>query len=334
MKILYIDNKLYGHNSDLHIKFFQHMEKFKYHSIYGYGENMHLYFKESSKPNLDNVSKDFDKLLKKVNPDIIITYNCNGSSYEMGLDNVAQFKWITPSLAVTDLPKFHVTTDYCRSGFKKDQAQWFSDVGYTASFFRHKVALEYPISISAFWLPFSVDKSLYEKNILKNVSRKRMKVGFLGAAHNSSKSLYANRIAAFDMFNSKGLLNTTEIVNEEKQGRQMLFGDSYVKFLTKNLFGLTCGGTCNFMTAKYFQIPAAYSMLICTETSGLEMFPKDTYITYKLDEMDKLYAEVIWHINNISVTNSKIKKLSDYVIQNHNHDVRISSFTKRIKKLI
>ena len=40
----------------------------------------------------------------------------------------------------------------------------------------------------------------------------------------------------------------------------------YIKFLTNNLFNLTCGGNCNYFTAKHFQIPAAYSMLVCADT--------------------------------------------------------------------
>lgn len=334
MKILYIDNRRYGHNADLHIKFFQYMDKQKYHSIYAYGDHMNLYFKKNFKPNKDKVGRDFDKVLKKVKPDFILSYNCNGSSYEIGLDNKAYFDWITPTLSRVDLPKFHITTDYCRSGFRKEQAQWFIDAGYTAAFFRHKVALEHPIDVPAFWLPFSVDRKLYQRNAQKNVSRKRPKVGFLGAAHNSSKKLYANRIAAFDMLNDKGLLEATPIVDKAKGTRQMLFGERYIRFWTRNMFGLTCGGTCQFMTAKYFQIPAAYSMLVCAPTKGLEIFPKDTYITYDRKNIEKLHEDIVWHINNYSITKLKIRTLHDYVMANHNHDIRIKRFTKRIKTLI
>jgi len=334
MKILYIDNRVYGHNSDLHIKFFQYMEKRKYHSIYAYGEHMPLYFKRSYVPKRDNVAKDFDKLLKKVRPDIILTYNCNGSSYEIGLDNVAQFKWIAPTLSKVDIPKFHITTDYCRSGFRKEQAKWFEDVNYTAAFFRHKVALDHPIEVPAFWLPFSVDRRLYQRNSQINVSRKKPKVGFLGAAHNSSKKLYANRIAAFDMLEEKDMLVTSAVTNPIKGTRKMYFGEQYVRFWTRNMFGLTCGGTCNFMTAKYFQIPAAYSMLVCSPTEGLEIFPKDTYITYDRKNIEQLHKDLIWHINNYSITKQKIRTLNNYVMLNHNHDIRIKRFTKRIKKLI
>ena len=252
----------------------------------------------------------------------------------MGLDNVAQFRWISPYLAKTDLPKFHITTDYCREGFNRKQSDWFTDVGYTASFFRHKESLKYPIDVPAYWLPFSIDDKLYKQNMISNMSRKNPKVGFIGAAHNSAKSLYSNRIAAFDMLQNKGLLETTKIINHGNKSRQMLFGSEYVKFLTKNLFDLTCGGTCNFMTAKYFQIPAAYSMLICTETNGIDILPKDTYITYNINNLDKLYTDVIWHINNYSITKDKIRELNEYVLTNHNHDIRIKKFTKRITKLI
>lgn len=334
MKILYIDNRRYGHNADLHIRFIQYMQNKGYHNIYAYGDNMKLYFKRAYVPNKNNLRKDFYNVLRKANPDIILTYNCNGSSYEIGYDNISLYKWIAPYLAKTDLPKFHITTDYCRSGFREEQAKWFEDIGYTAAFFRHKVALNHPINVPAFWLPFSIDQKIYKKNLKKNISRKEKRVGFIGAAHNSSHSLYAHRIAAFDFLDKKNLLAKTPIINQEKGTRAMYFNDEYVRFWTRHVFGLTCGGTCNFMTAKYFQIPAAYSMLICTKTEGLDLFPKNTYITYSKNNLEKLHSDIIWHLKNYSDTRNKIRILNEYVLQNHNHDARIKRFTKRINKLI
>jgi len=332
MRLLYIDLRKYGHNSDIHINFIRHLEKRRYFNIYGYGEHMHNYFEKSSIPNKKNPKKDLGNILKKFRPHYILSYNCNGSSYEMGFDNVAHFSWITEALSKIDIPKFHITTDYCRSGFRAEQAQWFSDINCTEALFRHKVALRHPIDVNASWFPFSLDKGLYKRNNLLKVEKKNPIVGFVGTAHNSSRTLYKNRIAAFDYLMNEKMLKTTDIVNPRKKRRRMLFGSKYVRFWTKNLFGLTCGGTCKFMVAKYFQIPAAYSMLICTQTSGLEIFPKDTYILYERKNMEKLKADIFYHIRDVKTTKHKIKTLHNYVIENHDHDTRARELIRIMKR--
>ena len=275
-----------------------------------------------------NVTKQLDRLTAKVKPDLILTYNCNGSSYEVGLDNVQRYEWIQDFMRKTSIPKFHVTTDYCRSGFKKSQGKWFEDLGYTAAFFRHKVALSHPLEIDGHWLPFSIDRSLYEKNIIKDIKAKNFKVGFLGAAHNSSKKLYAHRVAAMDYLNKRRLLKVSKITNRRKFTRELLFGKRYARFLTSNYFGLACGGTCNFMTAKYFQIPASYSMLVGVPTEGSEILPKDTFIPYSKDRKDlkRMQAEIYYHARNPDIMRDKIDLAHKYVMAKHNHDRRTKEF--------
>jgi|TARA_R110001583_G_scaffold16234_12_gene66307 hypothetical protein len=333
MRILYIDNRRYGHNADLHIDFISHISKKKYHRVIGFGRHLNKYLAESVIPSGHVLSNHLDKVLARYNPDLILTYNCNGSSYEIGQDNVNLYKWISKYLSRVDLPKFHVTTDYCRSGFRQDQADWFSDIGYSASFFRHKVALDYPLSVDKYWLPFSVNKDLYSENIDKNLKNKSEKVGFLGAAHNSSKKLYKNRISAINLLRKNDMLKITKVL-DAKYTRKMLFGDEYVRFWTNNLFGLTCGGTCNFMTAKYFQIPASYSMLVCTDTVGLDILPKDTYITYSKKNIQELIPKLLYHIDNKDITREKIDRLHNHVMKKHNHHTRILEMTEIFKKYV
>ena len=329
MKILYIDNRKYGHNSDIHVDFFVHMAK--EHYVTAYGTHLRNHFKNAILPD-KNANKELKILEDKIKPDCIVTYNCNGSSYEVKLDNVNIYKWCANYLKSTDVPKIHITTDYCRSGFRQEQADWFSEYKYKAAFFRHKVSLEHPLDIPKYWFPFSVDRKLYEKNSIP-LEQKEKKVGFIGAAHNSAKDLYAHRISAINYLLEKNKLNITQVTNKEKFERKMLFKDEYVKFLTKNLFGLTCGGTCNFMTAKYFQIPAANSLLIGTNTQGLEIFPKDTYITYDKNNLDKLYREILEHESDLLKTKQKIFTLNQYVLDNHNHSKRADEMISIIKGL-
>lgn len=332
-KILYIDNRAYGHNADLHVDFIRYMNDNKYYNIFGYGNYMKKYFQNNLVPS-KNISKDFSVILKKFKPDIMLTYNRNGSSYEVGLDNINLYSWLSEEIYKLDIPKFHITTDYCRSGFRKSQADWFDDLGYTAALFRHKVSTKYPLNIDKYWFPFSVNSKLYSMNINKNISKKEKKVSFLGAAHNSAKSLYSNRIAAIDYLMNKKILKISKVTNKKTFDREILLGDKYIKFITSSMFGLTCGGTCDYMTAKYFQIPAAYSMLICTETDGLDLFPKDTYIIYNKDNLESMYSEILFHLKNKNIYKNKIDTLHNYVIKNHNHDKRISFFINIINKYI
>jgi hypothetical protein len=86
-----------------------------------------------------------------------------------------------------------------------------------------------------------------------------------------------------------------------------------------------------YFTAKYIQIPASLSMLVCTNTNGLEIFPPDTYLLYDINKLDLLYSNILEHNKYIDLTISKIKKLNSYVLQNHNHDIRSQEFIRVIK---
>jgi hypothetical protein len=333
MRILYIDNRRYGHNADLHIDFISFLHKNKYDRIIPYGDNLKRHFKDAISINRRGVSKQLNKIIAKYKPHAILTYNCNGSSYEVGLDNISLYKWVSDALSKVDIPKFHITTDYCRSGFRQDQADWFKYVGYSAALFRHNESLKYPLDVDKIWFPFSVDSDLYKKYMTKNINKKKEKVGFLGAAHNSSKSIYANRIKAIDYLRKKKLLEITKVI-DKKFTRKMLFGPRYVRFLSGNLFGLTCGGTCRYFTAKYLQIPAAYSMLVCADTNGLELFPKDTYIMFDKNNLDDMYSKILYSINNKKETREKIDVLHKFVINNYNHHNRARHLRGIIQKYL
>lgn len=330
MKVLYIDNRQYGHNIDLHIGFISYLSKKI--PIIGYGKHLKNYLNTSYIPG-KNSEKEFQKILKQHSPDIILTYNCNGSSYEVGLDNVALYSWAADFLEKSPIPKIHITTDYCRSGYNEAQAKWFKDLNYSLHLVRHKVSLKYPQFIKTDWLPFSVNELDYKNNIETKINSKRPLVGFIGAAHNSSHDLYESRIKAIDYLANKNLVRLSKLLNERKQQREILTGAKYIKFLTSNLFNLTCGGTCNYTVAKYFQIPAAYTLLIATQTEGIEDFPKDSYISYDKDNLDKLYKDINYHIKHKDITTDKIKSLYEHVINKHSHKARASQLIDIFNKI-
>jgi len=333
MKILYIDMRGPSHNAELHVDFIKFMHDKNFCEILPYGDRLKAIFPNTIRVEKHRVAKQLGEILLKHKPDAILTYNRNGSGYEDLLDNVNLYKWAEEALSKISIPKFHITTDYCRSGYREEQAKWFEDLGYTAAIFRHRESLKYPCKIESFWLPFSVDASLYSKFNKISYSSKRRQVSFLGTAF-QNPDLYANRIAAINALSKKGLLSTSKTVDKITGQTQMIIGDGYQRFLSKYMFGLACGGTCNYMTAKYFQIPASRSMLVCSDTNGLDLFPEGTYIKYSIENIDKLCSEVEYYIKNIGEAKWRVKTLANHVLKNHNHRVRATQLISFIEKFL
>jgi hypothetical protein len=226
-----------------------------------------------------------------------------------------------------------------KGGFEEKQADWFKYVGYKAAIFRTKDSLRHPLGIEKFLLPFSVDASLYSRNAVKKIEKKNPMVGFIGTSF-KYPGTYPGRRAAIEGLRGSGLLNETKYLKSQNRN-QMMFGPHYVKFLTSNLFNLTCGGHNRIPSqrpwcfgAKHFQIPAAHSMLVCTDAVGLEDFPEDCYIKYDVDNIEKLIEDVRFHISNKDITNEKIRTLYRHVITNHNHRVRGEQLKEIIERCL
>jgi len=333
IKLLYIDNRKYGHNRDIHVDFIDSLNKNKIFTVVGFGSGLYNLSFKYYKPNNSNINNHFFNIIKKEKPDAILTYNRNGSSYASGGDNISLYNWIADALKKVDLPKFHITTDYCRSGFRQEQADWFKDLNYSASIFRQKVSLNHPIDTDSYWLPFSVDSNLYKKYSNNNFNLKSQKVGFIGSAGDISKKLYKHRVAAIDFLLKKDMLSTTKVLDSNFK-RKMLFKKDYVNFLSSHRFGLTCGGTCNFFTAKYFQIPAAKSMLICTDTVGLDIFPEELYIKYSNTNLEEMFDLILYYNENRKEYLEKVMALNSFVLKNHNNHKRGRELRDIIRRYI
>ena len=330
MKILYIDTRVPSHNQELHVNFIKYLHDKNFCEIIPFGNYLYGHFDNPISRTNENVSLQLDRALTKHKPDAILTYNKNGSDYLNKRDNVQFYSWIEDALSSVDIAKFHVTTDYCRSGFVPDQAKWFEDMGYTAAIFRHRASLEYPCPVDKFFLPFSIDAHYYAKFSNKIYLKKNKKVAFLGTSFASPK-LYSKRISAIKCLKKHNLLDTSKSVDSSGQ-TQIILGKAYHEFLSDHMFSLTCGGTCNYLTAKYFQIPALQSMLVCSDTDGLDLFPENTYIKYSEENIEKLYEDVLYHIRNKTETKDKTMELYRHVITNHNHKVRGLQFVDYMKK--
>jgi hypothetical protein len=316
MKILYLDDKKHGYNSNIHLDFFSWMQK--KHEIIGVGTYLGDKLKRSYCPSEKNIKKQINRIIKKEQPDFVITYNA-------GSNNAFRLKWLNEVLPQIDLPKFHISTDYCRNRFEPNQAKWFEKMGFAASLFRHKVSLKHPLNIDKYWFPFSINTEEYQANINKNISNKVKKVAFVGA-YKKSKGLYKKRVAAIDFLRQNNFLN---------ESVDRIIGLDFIQFWSENMFGLTCSGVCNYFVAKHIQIPAAYSMLVCDGTApGIETFPEDTYITYNADNIKELKPKILYHINNPKITKKKIDILHKHVLRNHSHSQRERELVKIVKKYL
>ena len=316
MKILYLDDKKHGYNSNIHLDFFSWIQR--RHEVIGVGTHLEGKIKNSYSPSQKNIVKQIKGVINRESPDCVITYNA-------GSNNAFRLKWLNDVLPQINLPKFHISTDYCRRGFEPNQARWLERMGFSASLFRHKISLQHPLAVDKYWFPFSINAKEYQNNISKNISKKANKVGFVGA-YKTSRGLYRKRIAALEFLQKNKLMN---------ESKQRITGTDFIKFWSKNMFGLTCGGTCDYFVAKHIQIPAAYSMLICDGTApGIETFPKDTYITYNANNIEELRGKVLYHIDNPEITKEKINMLHEHVLRNHSHSHREKELIKIIKRYL
>jgi len=321
---LFIDNRSYSHNSCLHIDFIKSMHKNKIFNIIGYGNFFDNTF-TNYKVNKGRVFEQIIEILHKHKIDFILTYNSNGSSYESHLDNIGKYSWISDCLSKIDVPKFHVTTDYCRGGFVKAQAEWFDYVGYSAAFFRHKSSLNYDLNISKYWLPFSVDKNIYLRNSVLKLNEKKQVAGFIGTAADTCKEIYKNRIEIIKFFEDIDFLKTPII----KRGRfEILTGRKYVKFLSNNMFNITCGGNCGFLTAKYIEIQASNSIVIGPKVSGCEILNKDMFFEFDIENLNNNFNKLNYYLKNKEFIYSKFDHKS-FVLQNSNNER-----SKYFKKII
>lgn len=332
--VLYIETEPPTHNSELHTDFLKSMCTDGLIDIVAIGPQFlkkifpkYIYLNK----RLD-IYKQLDRAALRVGADAVLTYNKNGSWYGVK-DNIALYSWAQDAISRLSLPKFHITTDYCRDGFHQDQSEWFCQLGYSAAIFRHKVSLEYDCSVDKYWLPFSVDRRRYSGLARRAHSSRCPKVSFAGTAF-QFPDLYRKRIAAIKALDSAGVLATPRVVDRDSGRLQMITGSGYQKFLSRYKFGLTCGGTCNFMTAKYFQIPASGSILVCSDTHGLELFPEDLYLVFDEKNIDDLISKVSFYNKNKKYAEEVASKLTGFVLKNHNNKIRGQQLLGIIKNYI
>jgi hypothetical protein len=301
--MLFINNHdFYDYNSNIHLGFVVSLNK--YFNIIEIGNSSGL-FKKSI---LEFSERSLRKACRRFKPKVLLTYNSNGSS--KGKENYNRFAFIKNVYKDLNVIKAHITTDHCREGDVFLQRKWFEELGIDIAFFRHKNFKQHPVISDSYWLPFSVDESLFRRNSF-SFDEKKNKVVFLGT---TKGSVYKKRRKAISFLRNKG--------NIDDYKNLKIMGKDYVKTLSQYNFGLACGGTCNFFTAKYLEILAAGTFLYCSDTDGLEIIPDEYYIKYDSENMAVSYSR----IKNLRLNLKHLKNTTDsakeFVFRNHSNEVR------------
>ena len=114
------------------------------------------------------------------------------------------------------------------------------------------------------------------------------------------------------------------------QPKKKVILDQYVRALSRYKFGLTCGGTTDFFVAKYLEIPASGSILVCTETDGFDSIRKYVkHIVYDPNNMSdflKRYSD----LSNDPKNQKELEESRNYIFVKHCHDKRVRQFYKLV----
>ena len=353
MNILIIDPKTknYSHNYMLHLGLWMYMQN--NHNIVRLSS-----FKDSRfNKNYNLSSKEFclnqkpyiEKIIIKEKIEAIVVYNSHNFITKQ------QFS-VIKSIANIDIPKFYVCGDFFRYEADLETIDKMKVAGFSKVFFRQKKSIHpETLCLNPEWLPYSIDFEYFDKYSSDNINGKSPKVGFVGSGKiylprksedfpknivskilkmaKLRNNLYSKRIKAIEFLESKGMMEQTSLnLTKDMRQRDKLYDKDYIKFLTKNMFSITCGGDCNFLVSKYFEIPASYSLLVCTHAEGLEMFPEDMYLKFNENNLDKLYDDIVSLINDKHKVEEMIFGLNKYVRENHSHSCREKYFIDKIKR--
>ena len=318
IKILYFDKKKYTYNKIIHSDSIEYLSRFS--TLITVGNNISG---DISYPFACN--NDLLYAINKENPDVIITYNAASNNRHV-------FKDHENILASINIPKIHISTDYCRHANIariKDQSSWFKELGYSAALFRHRAGYMHQCSVDKYDFPFSIDEDLWKNNKKNN---KIDKVGFFGTSDHSQacRKLYVKRNNAIKFFEKNNVM-----FNANKVKVKRIIGSRYPESISTYAFGLTCGGTCNFLVAKHFEIPASGGILVCDgEAVGLSKFPKNSYLTYSEGNMEDCLDKILYFNKNIEKRKVYAKTLENYVYNNHTHNKRCQYLIEIIKQYI
>lgn len=310
LKVIFFNNyKFHKYNSCIHIDFIKKLEsKF---DIVEYG----LRSKKFKNTLPFGSLSEFKRLFRDFEPNLFLSYNSNGSN--PGKRNHERYAWMEGIYKLYDIPKFHFTVDFCRDGFTQEETSWFKKMGIQNAIFRHKNYLKTDLNVKSFWVPFSVDREMFERNYIP-FEKKKDGIGFVGSLNHE---VYKKRKAAVDYLSEAGLIS--------RPNKKVIL-DQYVRALSNFKFGLTCGGTTDFFVAKYLEIPASGSILVCTETDGFDSIRKYVkHIVYDPNNMGGFLEEYL-DLSKDPKNKKYLAESRNYILVKHCHEKRVRQFYKLV----
>lgn len=351
MNILLLDpkRKAYSHNIELHTGLFRYMQG--NHFILRVANHKVLEFKNqiiTKNATFNEISYNKIKsLIRKYKINLIVAYNSHNFLPEDHLHMLSH-------LSKIKIPKVYICGDFFRYGVEPKILNQLKSGKFDAVMFRQKKSIwKETESLNPMWLPYSIPKEKY-----KISERYRIpKIGFVGSSifylpqkneklnknqvqklknkADMRNSLYKNRIKAIEFFEKYNLISQTKLnLTPKNRQRDKLFGSKYIDFLSKHQFGLTCAGDCDFLVSKYFEIPAAGSILVCTDACGLEIFPEHLYVKYQPEKLNLALKQIKNLIDNPKEAEEMAKALQDFVFENHSHEEREKDFFKMLKEIL
>jgi hypothetical protein len=171
--------------------------------------------------------------------------------------------------------------------------------------------------IKKIWYPFSVDNIIFSS---KNQSRKRK----LCNLASSSSECYPHRYKLIQMLEPYNLLH---------DAKRSIENNDYLEWLQAYVAYICCDSIYHITPAKMFEIMASGGLLFTNESDkyGIqELFPKNSYFTYKEDYSD-VKEKVHSIINDVNLVNATVKNALKCIDKRHTNTIRIDELLKIIK---
>jgi hypothetical protein len=311
-----------------HVGFARTISKMPNINLMLYGYDMKKIYPDIAKiPFNENMTgKD---LQKEFNFNVIIMDNKNRFAYSRTLkerkSKTPRRFWLKPEFfkGLNNIPKVMLEGDYhlhFRMNLPEERT-WYADRGVDLLLVRHLTSLDYHKnkSISIKWFPCSVNSNIFKPN----PKIQRIEKFCLVSGYGINYYPYRNTVGK--MLETEGLADIY---------KKRFIGQDYIKNLQSYISHIS-GSSIRLITpAKMFEIMASGSVLLTDKGDeyGLkELFPKDSYCTYKRD-----YSNVIdigkKIINEPEFREYTTKKALKCINERHTHEIRARELIDIITK--
>lgn len=277
----------------------------KHHNVVYYGEGYSNYIPNKSVPEIIKQYCGFD---------LIITYGLRYTEPFIGIGEV------------NNIPKAHIAVDYFPNAtggtyernhnlFNRDKYDiYFGVVGDIV-----KNLEKNNVCKKAHLLPFSIDTNIYKRT--KNFKDKNIDVFAVFTTRNDT---YPNREKVQKLIlNLDGIKAFTKKVQHE----------DYIDKINSSKICITSNNKFKSLSIKYYEVLSCGSFLLADEPEDLlelGFIPNKHLVLYK--NLDDLKEKIYFYLSHGKILRTISNQGMEFVIQNHNNNIRVKQFTEIIKK--